>query len=190
MIFYTRLVVLLSWAIMLSVLTWRHLRMHAPAAMRAQTSRAGLLLQAVAYAGAFGMHPNASDLLEQWRFPVVVATAAMILAVGGAATVVWCQRVLGVQWSLTARLVEGHRLVISGPYARVRHPIYAAMVPMLAATAVAFSSPLVLLVCLALYIAGTRIRISAEEHLMASAFGEEWTTYRQRVPALVPFPRT
>lgn len=175
---------------MLAILARRHLQMRAPEARRAQTSRVGLLLQALAYAGVFGMHPAGRELLLQWRHPAVAAIAAMLMAIGGAGMVVWCQRVLGVQWSLTARLVEGHRLVTSGPYAWVRHPIYTAMIPMLAATAVAFSSPVVLLVCLALYIVGTRIRITAEEHLMASAFGEEWTTYRQRVRALVPFPRT
>jgi protein-S-isoprenylcysteine O-methyltransferase Ste14 len=63
------------------------------------------------------------------------------------------------------------------------------MIPMLAATAVAFSSPLVLLVALVLYVGGTRIRIASEERLMASAFGDEWTTYRARVRALVPLPR-
>lgn len=175
---------------MLAILAWRHVQLRAPEARRAQTSRGGLLLQGVAYAGVFGIHPNTSEPLEQWSVALVAAMAAMILAVSGAAIVEWCQRELGVQWSLTARLVEGHRLVTSGPYAWVRHPIYAAMIPMLAATAVAFSSPLVLVVCLVLYVVGTRIRISAEEHLMASAFGGEWTIYRQRVPALVPFLRT
>lgn len=171
---------------MLAILTRRHLRIHAPEATRAQTSRLGLLLQAIAYAGVFGMHPHTRLLLEQWGAPVVAAVAAMVLAIGGAAVVVGCQRVLGVQWSLTARLVEGHRLITSGPYAYVRNPIYAAMIPMLVGTAIAFSSPAVLLACLALYVAGTRIRIASEERLMASAFGEEWNAYRRRVPALVP----
>lgn len=179
----------MSWVVMLAILTSRHRQMRAPEARRAQTSRAGLLLQALAYAGVFGIHPATREPLLQWGPPSVAAMAAMLMAIGGAAIVVWSQRVLGVQWSLTARLVEGHRLVTSGPYAWVRHPIYTAMMPMLAATAVAFSRPVVLLVCLALYLVGTRIRIAAEEQLMASAFGEEWATYRRRVQALIPVPR-
>jgi protein-S-isoprenylcysteine O-methyltransferase Ste14 len=176
----------LAWVLMLGILARRHVRIRAPEAARAQTSRIGILLQAVAYAGVFGVHSTAAAPLQAWWHPGVAAAIAMGMAVGGAVVVVWCQRVLGLQWSLTARLIDGHRLVTSGPYAYVRNPIYAAMIPMLAATAVAFSSPLVLLVCLALYLAGTRIRIASEEGLMASAFGADWTTYRRRVPALVP----
>ena len=186
MLLTTRAVVLLSWLAMLAILTRRHLQVRAPEASRAQTSRVGLLLQVIAYAGVFGMHPATRARLEQWHWPALAAALGMAMAVFGAVVVVWCQRELGVQWSLTARLVEGHRLVASGPYAWVRHPIYAAMIPMLAATAVAFSSPRVLLVTLVLYVIGTRIRIASEERLMASAFGDEWSAYRRRVPALIP----
>jgi protein-S-isoprenylcysteine O-methyltransferase Ste14 len=35
--------------------------------------------------------------------------------------------ILGRQWSLEARVLEGHRLIVEGPYRYVRHPIYAAM---------------------------------------------------------------
>ena len=186
----TRVVVVLSWAAMLAILTWRHLRLRAPEARRAPASRLGLLLQGMAYAGVFGMHPPGTALLEQWRLdPRLVSVVAMAMAAGGAAVVVWCQRVLGVQWSLTARLVQDHQLIASGPYAYVRHPIYAVMIPMLAATAIAFSTPLVLFVCLALYAVGTRIRLGSEEQLMASWFGDAWTSYCRRVPALVPFLR-
>jgi protein-S-isoprenylcysteine O-methyltransferase Ste14 len=136
------------------------------------------------------MHPNTREPLLQWKFAAPAAVLAMAMAVFGAVVVVWCQRELGVQWSLTARLVEGHRLVTSGPYGWVRHPIYAAMIPMLAATAVAFSSPLVLVAALGLYIVGTRVRIASEERLMESAFGAQWAEYRRRVPALIPSIRT
>lgn len=182
----TRAVVAASWVAMLAILAVRHRRLRAREAMRIPTSRLGLLLQALAYALVFGWHPARPDLLAQWGAPRVAALAAMTTAVAAASVVVWCQRTLGLQWSLTARLIEGHRLVTAGPYAYVRNPIYAAMLPMMAATAVAFSSPLVLLVALALYVAGTRIRIDSEEQLMAAAFGEEWGDYRGSVPALIP----
>lgn len=182
----TRAVVAVSWVAMLAILAVRHRRLHAKEARRVPTSRRGLLLQALAYALVFGWHPARPDLLEQWGAPRVAAVAAMTAAVFAASVVVWCQRTLGVQWSLTARLIEGHRLVTAGPYAYVRNPIYAAMLPMMTATAVAFSSPLVLLAALVLYLAGTRIRIASEEGLMAAAFGEAWADYRRSVPALVP----
>lgn len=46
-------------------------------------------------------------------------------------------RTLGKQWSLAARLVEGHDLITEGPYGYLRHPIYTAMLGMLVGTAIA-----------------------------------------------------
>jgi protein-S-isoprenylcysteine O-methyltransferase Ste14 len=41
---------------------------------------------------------------------------------------------LGKQWSIAARVVEGHELITDGPYRIVRHPIYAGMLGLLVAT--------------------------------------------------------
>ena len=40
-------------------------------------------------------------------------------------------RELGKQWSLTARVLATHDLVTTGPFARVRHPIYSALLGLL-----------------------------------------------------------
>jgi hypothetical protein len=67
------------------------------------------------------------------------------LATGSVLLVLWAVRTLGKpKWALAACLVEGHQLVTSGPYRRVRNPIYAAMLGMLVSTAVAVSRPIAL----------------------------------------------
>jgi protein-S-isoprenylcysteine O-methyltransferase Ste14 len=118
-----------------------------------------------------------------------MAAAAAVMTVVGALVVVWSQDALGVQWSLTARLVAQHRLITSGPYAYVRHPRYSAMILMLVGTGIVRTTPLVTGAALALYVIGTLVRIRAEEALMEEAFGVDWDRYRRRVPALVPFIR-
>jgi len=35
---------------------------------------------------------------------------------------------LGRQWSAQLQLTDGHQLIIGGPYAWVRHPIYASLI--------------------------------------------------------------
>jgi protein-S-isoprenylcysteine O-methyltransferase Ste14 len=45
------------------------------------------------------------------------------------------------------------------------------------------------LVALAMYIAGTEIRVRSEDRLLASRFPEEFAAYRRRVPAYLPFVR-
>jgi protein-S-isoprenylcysteine O-methyltransferase Ste14 len=42
------------------------------------------------------------------------------------------------------------------------------------------------LLAIVLFLIGTKIRISREEKLLASTFGDEWLDYTRRVPALFP----
>lgn len=57
--------------------------------------------------------------------PPFAAAALSVVSVGFSYAAV---HTLGREWSYQARLVEGHRLVIQGPYRIVRHPIYSAMI--------------------------------------------------------------
>ncbi|MGI9088170.1 MAG: methyltransferase family protein [Chthoniobacterales bacterium] len=47
-------------------------------------------------------------------------------------------RTLGKNWSLAARVTTDHELIETGPYARVRHPIYTGMLGMLIADGLVF----------------------------------------------------
>ncbi len=44
-------------------------------------------------------------------------------------------------------------------------------------------------VSLALYLAGTEIRVRAEDALLAGRFGDEFERYRRAVKAYIPFVR-
>jgi len=93
---------------------------------------------------------------------------------------------LGKQWSLAARLVQGHELVTGGPYSLVRHPIYTSMFGMLIGTAIAMSQWPELLIGIVIFLLGTALRIRAEEQLLIDAFGDEYREYARKVPALIP----
>src|SRR5438034_11686523 len=107
----------------------------------------------------------------------------MVMAI----TTVWCCstaiRALGKQWSLAARLVEGHKLVKEGPYSVVRNPIYTGMFGMLLATGLAVSHWIGLLIAAVVFAIGTAIRVRSEEKLLREAFGREFEEYAQKVPA-------
>ncbi len=153
-----------------------------------QKSMVGLLLQLAGYVICFAaLRPLFSPPL---RLP---KTAETVLAVATAALALvstWfcyaAARTLGRHWALVARVVEGHELVRSGPYAIVRNPIYLAMLGVVTATGLAFSRWPALLPAIVTYLAGTGLRIRAEERLLRAAFGAEFDDYARRVPALVP----
>jgi protein-S-isoprenylcysteine O-methyltransferase Ste14 len=102
---------------------------------------------------------------------------------------IWASvRRLGKQWSLEARLTEGHQLITDGPYGLVRHPIYTGLLGMLIATGLALSLPSVIVVAVLIYLAATLWRTRMEERLLREAFPEEYAAYAARVPALIPQP--
>jgi len=115
--------------------------------------------------------------------------AAMILA--PAATVFgWLAvRDLGKQLRILAGLYPDHELVRTGVYGVVRHPVYASLFLMMVATGLLFARWPVLLLAVAMYIAGTEIRIRAEEGLLRARFGQEFEEYSRKVPAYLPFLR-
>jgi protein-S-isoprenylcysteine O-methyltransferase Ste14 len=160
---------------------------------RAPASRAGIFLQAVAFGIVWFFQANAfrSSALRP-PLPTVysLCAVAILLAMASLWIAVAAIRALGKQWSLQARLIEGHRLVVQGPYGHVRHPIYTGMLGMLIATGIAFSVWWALLAGVGLYAVGTAIRVRAEERLLREAFGDDFEAYRRYVPAVIPRWRT
>lgn len=161
------------------------------AAKRDWKSSVGFLLQVVAYAICF-VFPR------MYFWPLSSASRAGRLGAGilSAVTVttvvasVWlcyaAARALGKQWALVARIIEGHELVATGPYAIVRNPIYLSMLGMFVAEALAFARWQAGLAGLVVFVLGAAIRIRTEENLLRAKFGGRFDEYARRVPALFP----
>lgn len=124
-----------------------------------------------------------------WRTPAPAGWALFALvAVGLAFT--WAARLhLGPLWSSTSAPTEDHRIVDTGPYGIVRHPVYAGL--LLAAIATALERGRVEAVAGVLtLIAGVSLRAKLEERFLRRDLGEEtYAAYRRRVPMLIPFAK-
>jgi protein-S-isoprenylcysteine O-methyltransferase Ste14 len=123
---------------------------------------------------------------QKSQFPLI---ASMILGPPSVALAWAATRHLGKQWRYKAALSEDHELIQTGPYGWLRHPIYTSMLGMLLATLAAWTWWLMAIGSLIAFLAGTEIRIRAEERLLAERFGESFTAYRSRVHAYIPFIR-
>lgn len=119
--------------------------------------------------------------------PVVLMLGA-VLALAGALLAAWGKIALGHLFSATFGIKEGHRLVTSGPYALVRHPIYTGIITFIAGTALAWNDAALLLVAASFFVLFSA-HVRVEERLFARHFGGEFTRYRASVPALLPWPR-
>ena len=100
----------------------------------------------------------------------------------------WWGRIhLGRLWSSAITRKEGHRVVDSGPYAIVRHPIYTGLIAAIVATAAA-QATVSGLIGAALVAVGLGLKARAEERFLTAELGPEaYGPYCRRVPMLVPF---
>ena len=148
-------------------------------------SRHGIILQSLGM-GFTAIGPARTEL--SWFSAVAIMSYAVVLLLMGSACALFASSSgqLGKNWSLQARTRDDHELVRSGPYARVRHPIYLAMLLFLFGMAVAFGHWVQLLIAVPVFVIGTRMRTEAEERLLEQSFGDEYRDYRKSTPALIP----
>ncbi len=110
--------------------------------------------------------------------------AALTLA--GVAFAIWARMRIAGNWSSDVTLKRDHELVVDGPYRFVRHPIYTGILLALFGTALAVGEWRALL---AVVLAGAAFwrKLGIEERVMRRQFGDAYTRYAKRVPALIPF---
>ena len=106
----------------------------------------------------------------------------------GVASVVfwtWTQFTLDIQWSAQLQLTKRHRLITSGPYARIRHPLYTSMIGWCVAISMLTANWLFVSVSV-LCIAALFRRVPLEEKMMIESFGDEYKAYMQRTGRFFP----
>lgn len=184
-------IVILMWLVFAPIFLLRKKSAEsAPDAKRAPKSFVGIALQGVAFGLVWSVRrsPFFSPFIDnQYVLNTFLQVSAVLLAFASVWMANAAIRELGRQWSFQARLIEGHKLVTSGVYRIVRHPIYAAMLGMLIATAFIISRWQISIIAVIVFVIGTKIRTVAEEKLLRDAFPNEYEDYARKVPALIPF---
>ena len=137
---------------------------------------------------------NLALLLEIVQFswagkylPVSYFTIAGGLAVtaAGLSIAIWARRHLGRYWSGEITIKVEHELIRTGPYKRLRHPIYTGILTMYVGTAVVTGTWLALVgLAMAAFAYWRKIRL--EEANLRIAFGPQYDAYCRESWALVP----
>jgi protein-S-isoprenylcysteine O-methyltransferase Ste14 len=114
-----------------------------------------------------------------------IMTAGLAVEAMGLSLAILARRHLGRNWSGEISIKVDHRLIRSGPYQMLRHPIYTGLLTMYAGTALVAGSWLALAgFALAVFAYARKIRL--EEVNLGVAFGAEYEAYRRETWALVP----
>jgi protein-S-isoprenylcysteine O-methyltransferase Ste14 len=92
-------------------------------------------------------------------------------------------RTLGEFFSYEIRIAEDHKLINTGVYSLVRHPLHLAFLGEVLGMAIISRSPYAFIVTLALALIITR-RNRIEDEALRSKFGEEFDRYAEKVPSM------
>jgi protein-S-isoprenylcysteine O-methyltransferase Ste14 len=121
-----------------------------------------------------------------WPVSDAVSWALVAAAIAGFAFTWWARLHLGRLWSANVQRKADHHVVDTGPYAIVRHPIYAGII--LATVAVAVQRASVFAIAgVTIMTAGWWIKAKLEERFLREQLGPAaYDAYAARVPMLIP----
>jgi protein-S-isoprenylcysteine O-methyltransferase Ste14 len=180
------LIVRYSWAALAVV--WLVGAMYVKPALRATNANAR-----IASFGAllFGFFLLGSTWAPDWLGSQALLAGLTIQRTGAALTIlgclfaIWARLALADNWSGRPTVKAGHELVVRGPYALARHPIYTGI--LVAAIGTWLTDPQwrrvlgVVIIALSLL-----FKIRQEERLMVEAFPDSYPLYQRRVKKLIP----
>ena len=104
-------------------------------------------------------------LVDVTELPFLFQICGLIIGWGSVALTVWTHLHLSTNWFAGVAVVEGHKLVTSGPYVFVRNPMYVAFIGIMAGLLVNVYSNVVCVVNFAMVSALMVYRIPFEERL-------------------------
>jgi protein-S-isoprenylcysteine O-methyltransferase Ste14 len=119
---------------------------------------------------------------------LVVSILGAVIYFASLVLYLWGLRTLGENFNASSgfsvRLNQAHKLVTSGPYAYIRHPMYLAVILVGWGGLLLFRTWSMLI--FAVIMLGLIVRAGKEEDALARVFGRQWDVYRRHVPGWIP----
>ena len=119
------------------------------------------------------------------RFHFGVFILGAVLTWAGVAFAIWARYHIGRFWSASVALKAGHELIRTGPYSRIRHPIYTGILLALAGTTLAVGRYRGI-VAFALIFASLVRKSKQEEALLSGQFGPAFDEHRRHTGFFLP----
>ena len=138
----------------------------------------GLLFSTSARIGFLGVR-----LIPEYYW---IGWGGFCLTATGCAFAVWARALLGSNWSSAVTVKKNHEFIRRGPYAIVRHPIYAGFLIGILGTALAVGEVGGLIAFALAFVAWSR-KVRAEEQLLIEQFDGAYIGYCREVKQLIPY---
>jgi protein-S-isoprenylcysteine O-methyltransferase Ste14 len=128
---------------------------------------------------------NAPAALRRLYHQPVVEWLGVLAAAGALGATLVCWKRMGRSWRMGIDPNEKTRLIVTGPYAYVRHPIYALSSLLMLATVAVVPVPAMLVVAV-VHVLFLQWEARREERHLASVHGPEYAAYMSRVGRFTP----
>ncbi len=119
-------------------------------------------------------------------FPAWLRWIGGIVTCAGVAFFGWAHHVLGMNWTAVLALSNEQQLITQGPYRYVRHPMYSAFFVIGLGFLILSANWLIGVLYLGSLVLMYGIRVSREEEMMISRFGETYRQYMQKTGRILP----
>lgn len=143
----------------------------------------------LAYLAVIGAALLDFDVRRRGLGPVPWLVGGAAIYVAGMLLEMWALRRLGAGWSIQLDRAAGGELLRDGPYARLRHPIYAGAMAEAVGLSLVFGSWWALAAALTLFCPAEVARARFEERLLRARFGAAYDAYARAIRGFVPVRR-
>ncbi len=116
-----------------------------------------------------------------------VAIPAVAVALAALLVTMVCWKKMGKSWRMGINPNERTSLVVTGPFAYVRHPIYALSSLLMMASVVVVCTPLMIVVG-TIHIFFLQWEARREERYLVEVHGQEYETYMSKTSRFLPIP--
>ena len=143
------------------------------------------ILMAFSVLVGFGMPLLEASLHERFTPAWLIISGIIFMLIGFFITY-YANRTIAENWSPVLDKTKEQRLIKSGIYSLVRHPLYFSGLLLLIGTNLFFGNSWSWLSTLLVFII-TVYRIPIEENQLEGRFGQDYVDYRSRTKALIPW---
>lgn len=141
-------------------------------------------------AGAVLFTPWTAEVLGEkplWQFGSAGIYALAAVTLAGISFTWWARIHLGRFWSNAITHKEDHRVIDTGPYGLVRHPIYTGLITGMLATGIAVGTVTAMLGAVLISFGMWQKARMEERFLMVELGTDAYGAYCRRVPMIIPF---
>jgi protein-S-isoprenylcysteine O-methyltransferase Ste14 len=125
------------------------------------------------------------DWFQIMQYPILLRVAGAILVLIIIPLVAWIHRELNRQYSAVLEIKSDHQLITTGPYEKVRHPMYTVLILFFFGLSLVSANLIVILFAVLLMFAFP-FWVRVEEEKMIEVFGEEYIDYMKRTGRFFP----